>query len=236
MKADLCQSCGHCWVFQICWFTECSTLTASSFRIWNSSDSPIKNTGIRCYSLLQGIFLTQGLNSHLQEGSLPLVPPGKPRSSLWLLTFFCYNLSLFSHSFMSDSLIHVMHPTRLPCPLPSPRTCSNSCLLSWWCHPTISFSVIPFSSCLQPFPASWSFLSWLFTSDGQSTGASALASVLPMNIQDLFPLGLTGLTFMQSKGLSRVFSNITIWKHQIFVTLPSLWSNSHICTRLLEKP
>ena len=112
---------------------------------------------------------------------------------------------------MSDSLIHVMHPTRLSCPLPSPRTCSNSCLLSWWCHPTISFSVIPFSSCLQSFPASWSFLSWLFTSDGQSTGASALASVLPMNSQDWFSLGLTGLISFQSKGLSRrVFSNTTV--------------------------
>ena len=96
----------------------------------------------------------------------------------------------FSHSVMSNSL----HHTRLPCPSPAPRPCSSSCPLSRWCHPTISSSVIPFSSCLQPFPASGSFLmSRLFASGGQSVGASALASVPPMNIQGWFPLGLTGL-------------------------------------------
>ena len=106
---------------------------------------------------------------------------------------------------------------RLPCSLPPPGVCSNSCPLSRWCHPTVSSSVVPFSSCLQSFPASGSFqMSQLIASSGQSTGASASASVLPMNIQDWFPLGLTGLTSLQSKGLSRVFSNITVQKHQFF--------------------
>ena len=100
---------------------------------------------------------------------------------------------------------------------PTPRAYPNSYLLSQWCHPTISSSVIPFSSCLQSFPASVSFqMSQLFASGGQSTGASASASVLPMNIQDWFPLGWTGWISLQSKGLSRVFSNTTVQKHQFF--------------------
>ena len=99
----------------------------------------------------------------------------------------------------------------LPCPSPTPGACSNSCPLSWWCHPTISSSVVPFSSCLQSFPASGSFpMSQFFTSGDQSIGVSASASVLPMNIQDWFPLGLTGLISLQSRGLSRVFSNTTV--------------------------
>ena len=106
---------------------------------------------------------------------------------------------------------------------------SNSCLLSWWCHPTTSSSVIPFSSCLQSFPASWSFpMIQFFASGGQSIGVSPLASILSMNIQDWFPLGWTGWIFLQSKGFSRVFSNITVWKHQFFRAQLSLWSNSHI--------
>ena len=118
----------------------------------------------------------------------------------------------FSHSFMSDSLQpHGLQHTRLPCPSPTPGACSNSCSSSQWCHPTISSSVIPFSSCLQSFPASGSFLiSQFFTLGGQTIGASALASVLLMNIQDWFPLGWTGLISLQSKGLSRVFSNTTV--------------------------
>ena len=109
---------------------------------------------------------------------------------------------------------HGLQHTRLPCPSPTPRACSNSCPLSWWCHATISPSVVPFSF-LQSFPASGSFLmSWLFTSGSQSTGPSASASVLPMNVQDWFPLGLTGLISLQSKGLSRVFPSTTFQKHQ----------------------
>ena len=113
---------------------------------------------------------------------------------------------------------------------------SNSCPLSQWCHPTISSSAIPFS-CLQCFPASGSFpMSQFFSSGGQSIGASASASVLPMNIQDWFPLGLTGWISLQSKGLSRAFSNTTVQKHHFFSAQFSLESNSHICTWLLEKP
>ena len=116
-------------------------------------------------------------------------------------------LLLFSHTVMLDSLWpHGLQYARLPCPSPSPGACSNSCPLSQWCSPTISYSVIPFSSCLQSFPASESFLmNQLFASGGQSIGASA--SVLLVNIQDWFPLGLTGLISLQSKTLSRVFSN-----------------------------
>ena len=120
---------------------------------------------------------------------------------------------------MSDSFQpHEPQRDRPPCPSPSPRLYLNPCPLSWWCHPTISSSVIPFSSCLQSAPASESFqMSQLFTSDGQSTGVSASASVLPMNIQDWSPLGWTGWIPLQSKGLSRVFSSTTVQKHQFFV-------------------
>ena len=115
---------------------------------------------------------------------------------------------LFSRSVVSDSLWpHESQHARPPCPSPTPGAHPNSCPSSWWCHPAISSSVVPFSSCLQSFPASRSFqMSQLFTSGGQSIGASASASVLPMNIQDWFPLGWTDWISLQSKGLSRVFS------------------------------
>ena len=125
----------------------------------------------------------------------------------------------------------------LPCPLLSQEVCSNSGPLSQWYHPTISSSVVPFSSHLQSFPAPGSFpMSQFFTSGGQSIGVSASASVLPMNIRDWFPLGLTGWISLQSKGLSRVFSNATVQSPQFFGPQPSLYSNSHIHTWLLEKP
>ena len=115
--------------------------------------------------------------------------------------------------------------------------CSNACPLSWGCHQTILSSITPFSSCPQPFPASESFsASQFFASGGQNIGASDSASVFPMNIQGWFLLGSAGLIFLQSKGFSRVFSSTTIQKHQLFNTQPSLWSNSHIHTGLLEKP
>ena len=124
----------------------------------------------------------------------------------------------FSHSVMSDSLWpQGMQHARLPCPSLTPRGCSNSCPLSWWCHPTISSSVSPFSSCLQSFPESGSFLmSQFFASGGQIIGASASASVLPVNIQGWFPVGLTGLISLLSKGLSRVVSSTIVRKHQFF--------------------
>ena len=120
-----------------------------------------------------------------------------------------------SRSVVSDSL-RPREPqhARPPCPSPTPGVYSNSCPLSWWCHPTISSSVVPFSSCPQSFPASGSFpMSQLFTSGGQSIVVSASASVLPMNTQDLSPSGWTGWISLQSKGRSRVFSNTTVQKH-----------------------
>ena len=124
----------------------------------------------------------------------------------------------FTRSVMSDSLWpHGLLHARLHCPLPTPGACLNSCPLSRWCHPTISSSVAPFSSCPQSFPGSRSFpMNGLFASGGQSIRASASASVLPMNIQGWFPLGLIGLISLLSKGLSRVFSSTTVWKHQFF--------------------
>ena len=124
----------------------------------------------------------------------------------------------FSHPVVSDSLQpHGLQHTRLPRPSPTPGVYSNSCPSSQWCHPIISSSVVPFSSCPQSFPESRSFpRNQFFTSGGQSLGVSASASVLPMNTQDRFPLGWTGWISLQSKGLSRVFSNTTVQKHQVF--------------------
>ena len=148
------------------------------------------------------------------------------------------SVSQLSRSVVSDSLRpHESQHTRPPCPSPSPRVYSNPCPLSQWCHPTISFSVIPFSSCPQSLPASGSLpMSQLFTWGGQSIGVSASASVLPMNIHDWSPLGWTGWISLQSKGLSRVFSNTIVRKHQFFGTQLSLQFNSHIHTWPLEKP
>ena len=146
----------------------------------------------------------------------------------------------FSCSVVSDSLRpHESHHTRPPCPSPTPGVYSNSCSSSRWCHPAISSSVVPFSPCPQSLPASRSFpMSQLFAWGGQSIGvsASASASVLPMNTQDWSPLGWTGWISLQSKGLSRVFSNTIAQKHQFFGAQLSSQSNSHICTWLLEKP
>ena len=144
----------------------------------------------------------------------------------------------FSRSVVSDSLRpHESQHTRPPCPSPTPRVYSNSCPSCRWCHPAISSSVVPFSSCPQSLPASGSFpMSQLFTSGGQSIVVSASASVLPGDTQDWSPLGWTGWISLQSKGLSRVFSNTTVQKHQFFATQLSLQSNSHIHTWPLEKP
>ena len=139
---------------------------------------------------------------------------------------------LFSCSVVADSLWpHGLQHSRLPCPSPSPRVCLNSCPLSWWCHPTRSSSVVPFFSCLNLVQHQGLF-HWVSSSLiwWPSIGASTLASVLPMNIQDWFPLQLTSLISLPSKGLSRVFSSTTIWKHQFFGAQPSLWSISHFCT------
>ena len=166
-----------------------------------------------------------------QVGSLPLGPPGKPAYK-----FILFSSVQFSHSVMSDSLWpHGLQHTRLPCPSPTPRACS--CPSSQWCHPTVSSSVVPFSSCLQSSLATGSFpMNQLFTSGGQSIGALFSATVFPMNIWNWFPLRLTGWISSLSKGFSRVFSNITVKKHQFFCSQLSLWSNFHIHIWLLEEP
>ena len=131
----------------------------------------------------------------------------------------------FSCSVVSDSLRpRELEHSRPPCPPPTPGVHPSLCPLSQWCHPTISSSLVPFSSCLQSFPASGSFqMSQLFASGGQSIGVSASTSVLPMNTQDWFPLGWTGWISLQSKGLSRIFYNATVQEHQFF-TLSFLYS------------
>ena len=149
-----------------------------------------------------------------------------------------YNATLSS----VQSLSHVRLCDPMDCSTPgfpvhqsTPGDYSDSCPSSWWCHPIISSSVVPFNSCLQSFPASGSFpMSQLFASGGPSIGA--LASVLAMNIQGWFPLGLTDWVSLQSKGRSRVFSNTTVQKHEFFCTQPSSQSDSHIHTWSLEKP
>ena len=154
---------------------------------------------------------------------------------LWILEFTSVQ---FSRSVMFNSLPpHEPQDTRPPCPSPTPGVYLNSCPLSQWCHPAISSSVVPFSSCPQSLPASGSFpISQLFAWGGQSIGVSASTSVLPMNTQDWSPLGWTGWISLQSKGLLRVFSNITVQKHQFFSAQLSSLSNSHIHTWPLEKP
>ena len=144
----------------------------------------------------------------------------------------------FSRSVVSDSLWpHESQHARLPCPSPTPTVHSNSRPSSRWCHPAISSSVIPFSSCPQSLPASESFpMCQLFAWGGQSIGVSALASFLPKNSQGWSPLEWTGWISLQSKGLARVFPNTTVQKHQFFSAQPSSQSNSHIHTWLLEKP
>ena len=159
----------------------------------------------------------------------------------WASTELClnkwYSSVQFSRSVVSDSLRpYEQQHARLPCPSPTPRVYPNSCPVSCWCHPATSSFIVP-SSCPQSLPASGSFpMSQLFTWGGQSIGVSASASVLPMNTQDWSPLGWTGWISLQSKGLSRVFSNTTVQKHQFFSAQPSSQSNSHIHTWPLEKP
>ena len=165
---------------------------------------------------------------------IPIVHTEKLEYQNWKLQFSSVQ---FSHSVVSDSLWpHELQHARPPCPSPTPRVYSNSCPLSQWCHPTISSSIVPFSSCPQSFPASGSFPMCQFFSSGDQRIVSASASVLPLSIQEWSPLGWTGLISLQSKGLSRVFSNTTLQQHQFFSTQPSSQSNSHIHTWPQEKP
>ena len=144
----------------------------------------------------------------------------------------------FSHSVMSDSLQpHESQHARPPYPSPTPEVYPNSCPSSWWCYPAISSSVVHFSSCPQSFPASRCFpMSQLFTWGSQNTGVSTSTSVLPMKTQDWSPLGWTCWISLKSKGVSRVFFNTTVQKHQFFGAQLSSQSNSHIHTWSLEKP
>ena len=158
---------------------------------------------------------------------------GCDENNLTILPFCCYS---FAKSCLTLQPHGLQHP-RLPYHSLSLGVCSNSCPFSWWCHPTISSSVVPFSSCPLSSPASESLpMSWLSEPGGQSIGPSASTSIVLMNTQSWFPLWWTGWISFQSKELSRVFSNTTVWKHQFFGVQPSLWSNSQIHTWLLEKP
>ena len=149
----------------------------------------------------------------------------------FMLLFFFFTYSVMSDSLQSQGLQHA----KLPCRSSSPEACSNSCLLRQWSHPTISSSAVPFSSRLQSFQhQGFLLMNQLFSSGSQSVGASASASVLPMNIQDWFPLGLTSLISLSLKGLSKVFSKTTVEKHHLFGAQLSLWPNSHIYTWLLK--
>ena len=156
----------------------------------------------------------------------------------WKTSYFVFSSVQFSRLVVSDSLqTHELQHARPPCPSPTPGVYSNPCPSSWWCHPAISPSIVPFSSCPQSLPATGSFpVSQLFAWGGQSIGVSTSASVLPMNTQDWSPLGWTGWISLQSKGLSRVSSNTRVQRHQFFGSKLSSQSNSHIHTWPLEKP
>ena len=184
-----------------------------------------KSTGLECHCLLQTCSLFQNSKACFTKQK-------KKKNSTTRIKL----LLLFSCQVTSDSYwLHRLHHARLPCSLPSPRICPSSCPLNRWCHPTNSSSAAPFSFCLQSFLASVSFpVSRLFLSGGQNIGTSA--PVLSMNSQGWFPLRLTGLISLQSKGLSIVFSSIIVWKRQFLGTLPTLWSNSHIHSWLLGRP
>ena len=169
--------------------------------------------------------------STLHEESLPV---WATKEALSLKPFFFFLNDFFKYnccSSVAQSWTTLCNPVdcRLPCPSLSPGVCSNSCPSSWWCLPIVLSSVVPLP-CLQSFPASVSFLVSQFFASGQSIRDSASTSVLPMNIHSWFPLGLTGLISLLSKGLSRLFSSIRVWQHQFFGAQLSLWSNSVICT------
>ena len=173
------------------------------------------------------------LENPMDRGAWQATVHGIPRSPTWLTNTqraksYCCPVAQLCLTLWDSMDCSTPGP---PCPSPSPGAYPNSCPLSRWCHPTISSSVVSFSSCPQSFPASGSFqMSQLFASDCQSIGVSASASVLPMPIHSWFPLGLTGLVSLESKRLSRVLSNTTVQKHQFFNTHLSLWSNSHTHT------
>ena len=212
---------SHVWFFATLWTIACQAPLSMGFsrqEYW--SGLPCPTPGDLPDPRIEPSLLCL---LHWQVGSLILAPS-------WVSV-------QFSHSVVSNSLWpHELEHARPPCPSPTPGVHPNSCPLSQWCHPAISSSVIPFSSCHRSLPASGSFpMSQLFAWGGQSTGVSALASVLPKESQGWSPLEWTGWISLQSKGLSRR-SNTTVQKHQFFGAQPSSQSNSRIHTWPLEKP
>ena len=189
-------------------------------RMWCDKTERIPEVHMPSLEIQTENFTAQ-LSLRTFRGLIPGAPPyskihqcSSPLYKMALLLFSCSVVSEFSPP-------HALQHARLPCTSPSSGACSNLYPLNWWCHPTISSFVIPFSSCLQPFPASGFFpMSQFFTSGGQSIGVSTSASVLPMNIHNWFLLQLTGFISLQSKGLSRVFSITSVQKHQFFSTQP----------------
>ena len=179
--------------------------------------------------LAQGICIQYNFTKDFRENKMTL---WNLHLRVLYILFFCCSVTQSYPTLQPNGLQHA----RLACPIPSPGVCCNSCPLSQWCHPTISSSIIPFS-CLQFFTASRVLSNEsVFESCSQSIRDSTSASVLPMNIQPWFPLGLTGLISLLSKGLWIVFSTNTFWKYQLFDTQPFLLSSFHICTWVLEKP
>jgi len=225
------QSIVSIWAFLPCWNCVCESVwrrcPINAIRRWITPDPFTQAIEPR------PLFFWNSWYKKCVQSTLSKVPCDNKK---WVQTVL--TSVQFSHSVVSDSLQpHESQHARPPCPSPTPGVHSNSCPSSRWCHPTISSSVIPFSSCPQSLPASGSFLmSQLFIWGGQSIGVSALASFLPMNTQDWSRLEWTGWISLQSKGLSRVRSNTTVQKHQFFGTQLSSQSNSHIHTWPQEKP
>ena len=225
-------SCSPTWKF---WSASCTGARRKYRYLWSSAfckrEMREQQWGLTSRTETDG---AASIRKYLSNVLSHIVICTQDRQLYWLSTANVYQFGSVAQSCLTLWL-HGLQHARFPCPSPTPGACSNSCPSSQWYHPTISSSVIPFSSCLQSFPASGSFqMSQFYISGGQSIGASA--SVLPMNIQDWFPLELTGWISLQSKGLSGGFSNTTVQKHQFFGAQHSLWSNSHIHTWLLEKP
>ena len=215
---DLFQSCGHCWVFQICWHIECSTFTTSSFRIWNSSTAiPSHPLALFIVMLSKAHFTSYSRMSGSSSSKIHVIA-AQSLSHVWLFAILWMATHQASLSFTITQRLLKLMSTESVMP-------SNHLIL---CHPLLLLSSI--------VPSIRVFSNELALCIRRQIGISASASVLPMNTQDWSPLGWTGLISLQSKGLSRVFSSTTVRKQQFFVTQPSLWSNSHIHTWLLEKP
>ena len=241
------QRVGHNWETFTSFFLDVCRAESLGFRL--SLNAIPSNKPFLCHPTSVGPYdsLSHHPNSLSSQHSslwlsscifLPLFIDYVPSHFSCVQNFVILSSDQFSCSVVSDSLRpHESQHTRPPCPSPTPGVHPNPCPSIRWCHPAISSSVIPFSSCPQSLPVSGSFpVSQLFSWGGQSIRVSASISVLPMNTQDLSPLGWTGWISLLSKGLSRVFSNITVQKHQLFSAQLSSPSSSHIHTWPLEKP